>query len=133
MQVLTGLRWNNPAGVIEAYQVKGWRTHPAVLMWKGFERALADYQDAVCGEWVARGFNDTCAMKTSSLLRASGLPDRLELPGWLGDPAIHRSHRSNLVRKDPDRYGPLFADASAEEAYVWPVNAGGASTTSRSP
>jgi hypothetical protein len=120
MQVLTGLRWNNPVGVIESYQVKGWRTHPAVLMWKGFERALLEYQCAVCREWAGRGFNDTCASKTASLFDASGLPERLVLPGWLGDPDIHRSHRSNLVRKDPDRYGPLFPDAVAEEAYVWP-------------
>jgi hypothetical protein len=124
MQVLTGLRWNNDVGVIEPYQVKGWRTHPAVLMWKGFERALLAYQDAVCREWAGRGFNDTCAMKTASLLHTSGLPDSLVLPGWLGDPAIHRSHRSNLVRKDPERYGPLFPDAAAEEAYVWPGASG---------
>ncbi len=43
------------------------------------------------------------------------------LPPWLGDEAVHRSHRSALVRKDPDHYGPLFDDIPPDLEYVWPV------------
>jgi hypothetical protein len=45
-----------------------------------------------------------------------------ELPPWLGDDAFHRSHRSALVRKDPNTYAPLFADASNNLPYIWPTS-----------
>ncbi len=121
MQVLTGLRWDNNVGVIEPYQPKGWRTHPAVLMWRGFESALVGYQKAVCSAWTSRGFNDTCAQKTVGLLQASDLPSSIVLPPWLGQAALHLSHRSNLIRKDPDVYTPLFAGVPPDLPYLWPV------------
>ncbi|WP_344904429.1 hypothetical protein [Actinomadura meridiana] len=72
----------------------------------------------------------TCAATlTTELARASGierprkqerLADAGELPPWLGDPALHRSHRSALVRKDPDFYGPRFPGVPADLPYVWP-------------
>ena len=54
--MLVGLRWNRTGltPVIEAYEPKGWRNHPAVLGWKGFEAGLLDYQRAVCAEWSRR-------------------------------------------------------------------------------
>jgi hypothetical protein len=33
---------------------------------------------------------------------------------------VHRSHRSALLRKDPDHYRPLFGDQPADLPYVWP-------------
>jgi hypothetical protein len=42
-------------------------------------------------------------------------------PPWMGRPDIHVSHQSNLVRKDPEFYGPIFAGVSADLEYVWPV------------
>jgi hypothetical protein len=128
MQVLTALRWDNSAGVIQSYQPKGWRTHPVVLMWKGFEAALVAYQDAVCRSWTQRGFNDTCAGKTSGLLAASGLPSVVVLPPWFGDEALHRSHQSNLIRKDPGLYAAHFPGVPDDLPYVWPVSALGAAT-----
>jgi hypothetical protein len=43
------------------------------------------------------------------------------LPSWLGDEAFHLSHRSALVRKDPDFYRPLFRDVPDDLPYVWPA------------
>ena len=43
------------------------------------------------------------------------------LPPWLGDPALHRSHQSNLVRKDPAFYKERFPDVPDDLPYVWPV------------
>jgi hypothetical protein len=43
------------------------------------------------------------------------------LPAWPGEEAVHRSHRSALVRKDPAFYGPLFPDVPDELPYVRPV------------
>jgi len=43
---------------------KGWINHPATRMWRGYERALLDYQNATCNEWLRRGYKDTCFTKT---------------------------------------------------------------------
>lgn len=108
----------------------GWTQHPAVLMWKGHEEALGRYGLTCCAVWVAAGFGDTCATTIVTDLRAAGiatvrsqvqLADDGQLPSWLGDEALHRSHRSALVRKDPGHYRPLFPDVPDDLPYVWPV------------
>ena len=109
----------------------GWKHHPAVLMWRGFEEALGTYGVAICNEWAHRGFGDTCEATMMIDLAAAGVrtPPRSQselaelgqLPPWLGDDDVHRSHRSALVRKDPEFYGARFTDADPELPYVWPV------------
>jgi hypothetical protein len=107
----------------------GWRNHPAVLMWKGYEEALARYGIEVCDAWRGRGFADTCEPK---ILADLGLLDSTVrgqdelaaaggLPPWLGDPALHRSHQSALLRKDPELYRPSFPGVPDDLPYVWPV------------
>ena len=39
----------------------GWRHHPAVKMWTGYEEALVRYGLDMCGVWVATGRADTTA------------------------------------------------------------------------
>lgn len=110
----------------------GWRHHPAVKMWRGFEEALGAYAVAICSEWCARGHTDSCDLKIRTELSEVGVSairsqaelaaaDRL--PPWLGDERLHRSHRSALVRKDPEHYGPLLPDADPELEYYWPGRA----------
>ena len=108
----------------------GWANHPAVLMWKGFEEALGRYGLTCCDVWTELGFGDTCALTITTDLREAGvdgLRSQAELaaagalPPWLGDEALHRSHRSSLLRKDEEHYRPLFPDAPADLPYVWPV------------
>lgn len=123
MQVLVRLRWNNDVGVIEEFQPRGWRRHPAVLMWEDYEPALLEYQRQVCDVWTSRGFKDTCYPKTLGLIQrryGGSLPAYMQ-PPWLGDELLHRSHQSNLIRKDPEIYGPVFPGVGADEPYVWPV------------
>lgn len=96
-------------------QTAGWTNHPAARMWRGYEPALRDYGITICDEWIARGYRDTCRGKIAAL--AAG--NRVD-PPWLGDPEFHASHRSNLLRKDPDHYGLLF-DEPDDLPYVWPV------------
>ena len=51
---------------VEAYQIwrvlkgftKGWRRHPAVLMWEGYTCFLAMYCNACIDEWVLRGYKN---------------------------------------------------------------------------
>ena len=108
----------------------GWRNHPAALMWKGHEEALGRYGLTCCAVWLERGFADTCAATITADLAAAGVePIRSypelaaagALPGWLFDDRLLRSHRSALVRKDPDHYRPLFPDVPDDLPYYWPV------------
>ena len=111
--------------------VYGWKHHPAVLMWQGYEEALGAYAVAVCREWCRRGFADTCERKILDDMAEAGVrvPPRSQaelaragaLPPWLGDEAVHRSHRSALVRKEPAWYGSRFADDPPDLPYTWAV------------
>ncbi len=110
----------------------GWRRHPAVRMWAGYEEALVRYGLEICRRWCAQGRADTCAATLrAELAAATGvtevrsqreLAEAGELPPWLGDPAFHRSHQSSLLRKDPAYYGPLFPGVPDDLPYVWPVS-----------
>lgn len=95
----------------------GWKNHPATGMWKGYERLLADYGVAVCNEWARRGYKDSLMPKF--LLLRSVLPVTGR-PFWLGVREFHRSHRSNLKRKDPRHY--RFR-VPVDLPYLWPDNA----------
>lgn len=116
LAALTGLRVVD--GAVERVDRPGWANHPAALMWAGHEVALARYGLAVCAEWTGRGYRDTCTAKIRLL--ASGLPDTGD-PWWLGDDAFHLAHRSNLIRKDPAHYRPLWPDVPDDLPYVWPT------------
>jgi len=91
----------------------GWRRHPAVLMWRGYEGALRLYRNAIIREWVARGY-----VNSMELTRSGG---RVRMPPWLGDQAFHASHRSNLLRKNPVFYGQYGWEERSDLPYVWPV------------
>ncbi len=108
----------------------GWTSHPVVRMWRGRTPALVAYGLAMVRVWRERGFADT----TQTLI-AEFAPDVLGvpqeelaragmLPSWIGTEAIHLSHRSNLLAKEPDFYRPLFQPLFGAEPedlpYVWP-------------
>lgn len=95
----------------------GWKNHPASKMWRGYEQSLVDYGRAVCIEWIRRGYKDTCLEKISEFAEARVVTP---MPTWLTD-ELCRSHQSNLVRKDPDHYRPLFPQVPDNLPYVWPV------------
>ena len=108
----------------------GWRHHPAVKMWAGYEEALVRYGLDICAIWIQTGRADTTAatlvadlgaacgitvIRTQSALAAAG-----DLPPWLGDHALHVSHQAALLRKDPAHYRPLFGAVADDLPYVWP-------------
>lgn len=109
---------------VETYQVlnilldrtesRGWRNHPVTRMWRGFEEALKLYQNFTINEWVSRGYKNNMALEIVDM-------DNLVFPFWLGHGGIHRSHRSNLLRKDFEYYSQFFDDPDDLE-YVWPVS-----------
>jgi hypothetical protein len=122
LQVLRGL-------VLPTY---GWRHHPAVKMWAGYEEALGRYALDVAEVWTGNGRADTTvATFLADLAAATGITTIRsqqemaaadELPPWLGDEKFHESHRSALLRKDAGFYGPLFGAVPADLPYVWPAS-----------
>lgn len=120
LQVLRGL-------TVPGY---GWRRHPAVRMWTGYEEALVRYGLDICHVWTSEGRLDTCAVTLINDFRVKH-PDVVvrsqqqlmmdgDLPSWFGDPDFHRSHQSALVRKDPQFYRPRFPGVPDDLPYVWP-------------
>ncbi|MCZ9338455.1 MSMEG_6728 family protein, partial [Streptomyces sp. TRM76130] len=84
----------------------------------------------ICRVWREQGHQDSCAASLVAGLAGvrPGVPVRDqaelaqagELPPWLGDEPFHLSHRSALVRKDPEIYGALFPGVPDDLPYVWP-------------
>lgn len=97
---------------------RGWTNHPATKMWEGFEKALCIYGIEICNEWVRRGYKDTMTIRFQEHLQTIDEP--LVMPPWLGDESFHESHKSNLIRKDPEFYGPIFPGTANNLEYVWP-------------
>ncbi len=98
---------------------KGWVHHPATKMWKGYEHALLQYGQAICTEWIRRGYKDSLL---EEFISQSHTLWNFDLPPWLGDAKFHESHRSNLMRKKPDFY--KFEDTKVMLPYQWPVLVG---------
>lgn len=90
----------------------GWAAHPAVVMWRGYERALEEYRNTCILEWLRRGYKNSMSTQTSA--------DPIVLPPWLGDNAFHASHRSNLLRKDVVHYSQFGWEEPADLPYIWP-------------
>ena len=102
-----------------AGQSRGWRAHPAVLMWTGYESALRMYLRCAILEWKRRGYVNN--MELPPLDRCSS-----RKPPWL-TAALVESHRSNLLRKDRAYYGALW-NTPDDLPYLWPVKASRDST-----
>lgn len=97
-----------------------WQRHPAVLMWKGYEAALALYHDAAIREWVKRGYNNN--MEFRAEWDPLGFGKRpVVMPWWLGDERVHSGYRSNLLRKDPTHYGQFGWTEPHDLPYEWPT------------
>lgn len=91
-------------------------------MWRGYPAALAVYGLFMCSEWMGRGYKDNLyweihAYRDKHFRRGR----RVDLPLWMGDEDFHLSHRSNLVRKLPEHYGPLYPGVPPDLPYVWPI------------
>ena len=99
----------------------GWQSHPAMQMWRGYVPALTRYALDMVDEWTSRGHADSTRPLISEFAphAANGGGD-FALPSWVGNEALHLSHRSNLVRKAPEFYSPLFPGVPDNLPYVWP-------------
>lgn len=106
--------------------------HPALKMWEDYLFALMTYGIAICDEWIARGNADNVKedlLAFAEIYQGELVPDQdwlrenapSLLPPWLGDPRLHDSHKSNLMRKDPIWYGEIQKWViSPDLEYFWP-------------
>jgi hypothetical protein len=106
-----------------------WQKHPACKMWRGHEFYLVQYGIVICDRWISKGFKDTCKDKILKIYEenkhnffAGHHPSYHNYyPEWLGNPAFHASHRSNLLRKFPEHYSKFEWTEPDNLPYVWPV------------
>lgn len=118
------------------YRKTPWYNHPAVRMWRGYEYRLTCYGICICREWQQRGYADTCMVKIVKhqadlykiLLDQHGpcslgsvSEQHKPYPPWLGNPAFHAAHRSNLLRKNAKHYSQFGWTEPHDLPYVWPV------------
>lgn len=111
---------------LELTEGNGWRNHPAVLMWKGYEALLAFYGLVISNEWRSRGYVDEQRAVFLRFLEEFGYPIgssllSIERPPWLGDEKFHSSHRSALLFKNPEWYSRFNWAEEPKIEYVWPV------------
>jgi hypothetical protein len=122
--------------IIEARQIGlaltvddyGWKNHPAVRMWSGYEFELVAYAEALSDEWLRRRDKIHGAFENMLSDPVATRPSTGS-PPWLGDERFHRSHRSNLYFKDPVHYGVAFhdeiengeLDVETRLEYWWPT------------
>ena len=94
---------------------RGWRKHPAVLMWQRYAEALKLYMNTCIEEWTARGFKNNIPLEKID-------QRKLVFPWWLGRKELHASHRANLLRKDSDFYGKYGWSEDPQMNYWWPTD-----------
>lgn len=98
----------------------GWVNHPATQMWEGHEETLVNYQIAIVGEWVERGYTDNVCMQ-KTLEAFEHLRGPFSDPWWLGRPEFHDSHKSNLLKKDFKWYSQFGWSVDDSLEYWWPT------------
>lgn len=98
-------------------QTEAYRHHPAVLMWKGYVPSLFRYMAACLAELDRRG-RKTDVLREWAIEEHDKVvgPGALLDPPWMGDDDVHRSHRSNLIRKN-NHY--IWAERD-DWPYIWP-------------
>lgn len=118
LRILAGIGKRNKNGRL------AWENHPAVKMWKSYERKLAEYIAALCNEWISRGYKDSIKEKTKELIHNNFLLfyKKYKNPKWLGHKKFHKSHQSNLLRKKSEYYSKYFKNVSDDLPYVWPID-----------
>lgn len=106
---------------VEAFQVLnitdklGFSHHPILDMWRGYEDVLKVYFNNCVIEWVRRGYNNNMAFEYRDNPGSPLIP-----PPWWGNERIHASHRSNLLRKDPEWYSRFGWKEPDNLPYIWP-------------
>jgi hypothetical protein len=124
-QALDNKRLNKQ--ILECYQIlkvlsnpdprAGWRNHPAVKMWRGFEHLLLDYTMFMVKEANIRGIKtDKNVANIMELINTHGIDWGFDIPEWYtNDLTMKRlttTHKANLYKKDPVYYYDFFSSVA---------------------
>ena len=109
--------------VLEWLENRGFdlRAYGAARMWKGYKDALAAYYNACLDAYEAHGYVNGPTMQRAAV------PEKVEMPPWLGDERFHAAQRAQLLLKKPDYYSEKGWDAAPPELgvdYVFPKKQG---------
>ena len=97
--------------LLERTDRPGWRNHPIVRMWEGYEPALQLYHNMCIEEWINQGYNNNMLLED--------ITEPIIYPHWLGNESFHSSHRANLLRKDYNYYSQFNWVENSELPYAW--------------
>ena len=124
--------------LLEPCDGAGWRHHPAVRMWRGYEPAFVRYLVLHSAEARRRGyytvnfdrrfttaggaadFFDTNFAVVSAHMPPNLVPASIVMPWWWGG-EIHARDRAALVARFPEHYGPIWPDVEPLDEPWWPV------------
>lgn len=90
---------------------------PTVLMWHGYEQALIFYLGQIESEYELRGHSEHLYWKFIASHYQPRAP--FILPWWFGDPEVHYSHQSTLLRRDYTFYHQQFPSTPCGLKLVW--------------
>ena len=111
--------------ILECYQIlnvlsnpsptAGWRNHPAVKMWRGFEFSLYKYAMTMVSEADARSIKtENNVANLERLRKTHGLDWGTTMPLWFSNKKVMKrvttTHKANLYKKAPELY-PQFVSA----------------------
>ena len=101
-------------------EAKGWTAHPAVRMWKDAPAFLCLYAQYISKECDAREIADHRMLNAFFSSRMMRHPFRV--PDWASNEKererIIHSHRCNMIRKDPEFYGPKFPELTMVDSFT---------------
>lgn len=105
-----------------------WVNHPAVKMWRKYDAGLFEYLRVIKDECVIRGISTEKNWTALTDMHESNWHrgDNAMMPAWWGDERIHKSHRNNLYKKDPEWYHMFVNDSRVSCCekcnYFWPTH-----------
>ena len=101
--------------LLKGSDAKGWKHHPATLMWTGCVDALKLYYNMIVTECILRGKNNNMPLYEIDVAP--------KMPFWMGNKKVHYSHIARLLAKDFEYYSKkliLPDEIYHKYGYVWP-------------
>lgn len=97
-----------------------YQLHPTVTAWRPFAGTLCSIGMMSCVEYKRRRGVDTALKDFFEYMDDPGVGTAWVTPPWFGDLDFHQAHRSRLIRKKPDNYGPLWPGTPVNMPYLYP-------------
>jgi hypothetical protein len=100
--------------ILNAIQYQtGWKNHPIVKMWVGYEDCLKYYCNCMIEEWISRGFKNNMEIYEIPYISS------IKYPQWLGNSKFHSSHKAALLAKNFEWYKQFGWTEYPIIEYVW--------------